>query len=80
MVRNMDWIISPVWDTNYILDACLKDCRAAILVTYETLHGRRYVKQVECMHGRISKKIGGKVIAWMPAPEPYRRPEKRRTT
>ena len=70
----MNWIVSPIMHTNYIFDERLKNCRASILVTYETFHGRRYVKQVECMHGRISKKIGGKVIAWMPVPEPYKGP------
>lgn len=68
----MEWIVSPVFDTNYIMDERLKDCRKIILVTYETANRRRYVKQVECYHGRVMKKVGGKVIAWMPLPEPYK--------
>ena len=68
----MDWNKIRIDHGNYISDERLRNVRASILVTYETLHGRRYVKQVECMHGRVSKYIGGRIIAWMPTPEPYR--------
>lgn len=66
-----NWIVSPVMDTNYIIDDRLKDCRKIILVTYKKTSGRRYVKQVECLYGRVMKKIGGDIVAWMPLPEPY---------
>lgn len=65
-----EWIFSPVMDTNYIVSDWLKDNRRSILVAYKKASGRRYVKQVECLHGRVSKKIDGKIIAWMPTPEP----------
>lgn len=65
-----EWIFSPIKGTNYILDDWLKDNRRIILVAYEKASGRRYVKQVECFHGRVTKKINGKVIAWMPLPDP----------
>lgn len=67
-----NWIVSPVIHTNYIADDRLKDSRKIILVTYETAHGRRYVKQAECLYGRISKKLGGQIVAWMPLPKPYK--------
>ena len=68
----VDWIISPVMDTNYIIHEDLKDCRKIILVTYEKASGKRYVKQCECLYGRVSKKLGGKIVAWRSLPEPYR--------
>lgn len=68
----MDWIVPTVDHGNYISDDRLKNVRAFILVTYRTPHGRRYVKQVECMHGLVTKKLGGRIIAWMPLPDPYR--------
>lgn len=67
---NDSWIVSPVMDTNYIIDDFLKDNRRYILVTYQKASGRRYVKQVECLYGRVTKKMGGKIVAWMPLPEP----------
>lgn len=67
----MDWIVSPINSSNCILDSRLTYARASILITYETGSGRRYVKQVECYHGRVNKKIGGKLIAWMFVPEPF---------
>lgn len=71
MESSNNWIVSPVMDTNCILDDRLKDCRKMILVTYKKASGRRYVKQVECLYGRISKKLGGQVVEWMPLPELY---------
>lgn len=65
----MEWIYSPITDTNYIIDERLKNKRCSILITYKTRNGRRYVKQVECSNGRVSKKVGGQIIAWMPLPE-----------
>ena len=65
-----EWIFSPVMDTNYIMHDSLKDSRKIILVSYEKSSGRRYVKQVECIYGRVTKKIGGEIVAWMPMPEP----------
>lgn len=52
--------------------------RKVYLVTYETPHGRRYVRDLQASYVGItpphidwSKKIKGKVIAYMPLPEPY---------
>ena len=52
--------------------------REVYLVTYVTLYGRRYVRDLQCSYSGItprhidwSKKINGTVIAWMPLPEPY---------
>jgi len=49
------------------------------LVTYKTLHGRRYVRDLETSYvGSTpryigwSKKVNGEVIAWMPLPTPYK--------
>ena len=67
----MKWIPVNYVNDNYIPDVRLKNEHAIILVTYETLKGRRYVKQVLCSYGRIDKKLNGKVVAWMPLPEPY---------
>lgn len=66
-----DWIVSPVKDGNYIIDDRLKNSICSILVTYETARRRKYVKQVQCDYGRVSKKVGGKIIAWMPIPKPF---------
>lgn len=68
----MEWIPVNYVNDNYIPDARLKNDHTIILVTYETLKGRRYVKQVLCSYGRIDKKLNGKVVAWMPLPEPYK--------
>ena len=67
----MEW--NPVRKNNYFLnDPRLTGGRSIILVTYETPKGRRYVKQVECFHGSVQKKLNGEIVAWMPLPEPYR--------
>lgn len=67
----MEW--NAVGKNNFFLnDPRLTACRSFILVTYKTPQGRRYVKQVECLYGRVSKKLNGEIIAWMPLPEPYR--------
>lgn len=68
----MGWIHTDYINQNYIPDSRLKNIHAIILVTYETSKGRRYVKQVLCSYGRIDKKLNGKVVAWMPLPEPYK--------
>lgn len=61
-----------VGKNNFFLnDYRLTGCRSFILVTYKTPQGRRYVKQVECLYGRVSKKLNGEIIAWMPLPNPY---------
>lgn len=65
------WIVSPIINGNYILDDSLKNEIKEILITYSTRTGRRYVKQVLCEHGRVSKKLNGEIIAWQPLPEPY---------
>ena len=53
--------------------------RKVYLVTYKTLHGRRYVRDLQTNYvGETpryvgwSKKVKGEVIAWMPLPEPYK--------
>ena len=71
-VKKMEWIPANYVNDNYIPDARLKNVHTIILVTYETSKGRRYVKQVLCSYGRIDKKLNGKVVAWMPLPEPYK--------
>lgn len=65
------------WRTDHILRECyindaelLNSC-CSLLVTYETLTGKRYVKQVLCEHGYVCKKIG-KIVAWMRIPKPYK--------
>lgn len=70
----MCWNVAAIntANPNYLSDKRLTDKRSVILVTYETLTGRRYVKQVESNYGHISKKLGGNIIAWMPLPSPYR--------
>lgn len=67
----MDWINSLVTLGGYIVDDRLKDRRINILVTYETAHGRKYVKQVMCDHGRVTKKLNGRIIAWKPLDQPF---------
>ena len=63
------WIPCDLINQYYIRE--LKDCGdKPYLVTYVTPKGRRYVKKVNIYHGRIQGKVG-KVIAWMPLPEPY---------
>lgn len=57
---------------NFIPDSRLTDKRSFILVTYRANNGHRYVKQVECMYGRVTKYVGGPILAWMPLPDPYR--------
>ena len=42
-----------------------------LLVTYETATGKRYVKAVRCMNGRVDKYINGHIIAWSFMPDPY---------
>lgn len=54
----------------FLNDYRLTGRRLFILVTYKTPQGRRYVKQVECLYGRVSKKLNGEIIAWMPLPNP----------
>lgn len=71
----MEWIVSRVTGSNYICHDALKSSRNIILATYETAHKRRYVKQVECLYGRVMKKVGGEIIAWMPLPKPYKGPK-----
>ena len=56
----------------YIDDDELKQCVKNILVTYETPTGQRKVRSIFCDHGRCGKIVNGKVVAWMPLPEPYR--------
>ena len=65
------WIISPVVNQSYIDSDLLRNECQMILVTYETISKKRYVKQVLCDHGSISKKIG-KIIAWRFQPDPYK--------
>jgi|GEM_PF-3034871 len=66
----MTWIKTYA-PNGYISDSHLMHTRSNILVTYQTATGRKYVASVECLYGRVSKKINGKIIAWMPTPEPY---------
>lgn len=65
------WIASCVVHDNYIADKRLKNICENILITCETMNRKRYVKKVLCDHGRVCKAVG-KIIAWMPLPEPYK--------
>lgn len=72
------WILANVKNDNYICDYRLRDYYGVILITYETLKKKRYVKAVLCNYGHIYKKIGGEIIAWQFFPDsckeenPYR--------
>ena len=72
------WILANVKNDNYICDYRLRDYYGVILITYETLKKKRYVKAVLCNYGHIYKKIGGEIIAWQFLPDsckeenPYR--------
>lgn len=63
------WIMANVKNENYICDYRLKDYYGVILITYETLKKKRYVKAVLCNYGHINKKIGGEIIAWQFLPD-----------
>ena len=65
------WISANVKNCNFICDNRLKDYYGVILIKYETMKKRRYVKPVLCNYGYVSKKIGGEITAWRPLPEPY---------
>ena len=66
----MEWVKTSSID-GYIRDTRLKDTCLSILVTHKGRNGRRYVSLVDCEYGRITRRIGGKIIAWMPTPEPF---------
>lgn len=66
------WIVPYIVHTNYIVDERLKNKYIKILITYETLAGKRYVEKVLCNHGRVEKKFKGEIVAWQPLPKPYK--------
>lgn len=68
------WISANVKNDNFICDNRLKDYYGVILITYENMKKRRYVKLVLCNYGYISKKIGGEITAWRFMPDPYHEP------
>ena len=70
-MNDAEWIRANVVNQNYIVSDKLNDKQTEILITYETLKKRRYVKQVLCNHGRVDKKINGEILAWTLLPEPY---------
>lgn len=66
----MEWIPCKVFNQCYIHE--LRNCKdKPYLVTYITLHGRRYVGKTNIKNGRLQSKVKGEVIAYMPWPEPY---------
>lgn len=65
------WIVSTVIHQNVILDERLKDKRTSILITCETLKGRRYVDEVYCNCGRVENQFNGSIVAWRFLPKPY---------
>lgn len=69
------WIPCKEQGSGYINDKRLKNDVKNILITYETLRGRRYVKQVLSDRGHIPKKVGGVIVAWREAIEPYKEDE-----
>ena len=71
MMEN-EWRTPRIVDGYFINEKELIHKCESILVTYETLKGRRYTKQVLCDHGRVSKQVNGDVVAWMPLPRPYK--------
>lgn len=64
-------MVSPVINQCYIQHSDLRNCQKEILITYQTLNGGRFAKQVLCNYRRVEKKINGEVIAWMQLPLPY---------
>lgn len=66
------WIVPYIIHDNYIVDVRLKNEYVKILITYETLTGKRYVEKVLCNHGRVEKKFKGEIVAWQPLPKPYK--------
>lgn len=67
-----EWIPCTIINQNIIDAYELRQKECSILVTYKTRYGRLYVKQCICSFGRISKKLNGDIIAWMPLPKPYK--------
>lgn len=65
------WNACAVSQQYIINDKRLWDKERMILVTYETLSGRRYVKAVLSQHGHIPKKLSGEIKAWAEMPVPY---------
>ena len=58
--------------TNFIPDAALRNVNTNILITYETMCGRRYVTKVQCEYGRVRNKFKGEIVAWCELPQPYK--------
>lgn len=67
----MMWNACTVLQQYIINDKRLWDKERMILITYETLSGKRYVKSVLSRHGRIDRKIPGEIKAWAEMPKPY---------
>jgi len=64
-----------MWKKCTFINQCfikeLSDCKKGkYLITYETLTGKKYVKEVTVYHGRVECKTQ-KIIAYMEMPKPY---------
>lgn len=70
--KSHKWIPCKSLHGYIINDKRLWDKERVILITYKTMYGRRYVRPAMSRHGKIEKKIGGEIIAWMEMPEPYK--------
>lgn len=68
----MKWNVCKIENDNFISDSRLKNFYGIIIITYETVKGKRYAKSVLCNYGYISKRITGNIIAWMKLPQPYK--------
>lgn len=69
----MEWIKANLAECGAVIYDNRITKEQMILVTYETRTGRRYVKETLISGGgRVRKNINGKIVAWMPFPEPYK--------
>lgn len=66
-----NWIKIKYPTEGYINSDELKGKNIVILITYQTKTGKKYVKAVNCNHGRLSGKVNGIPIAFMFLPEPF---------
>lgn len=68
----MEWQKAITDDGVYLENPQLKNGKGWLIVTYETIGRRRVVGVAECVHGRITTKLAGRVVAWMPIPDPFK--------
>lgn len=69
----MEWIKAKVTQNDwYLSNEELEDKNEMIIITYVTKRNRKYVKAMQCNHGRLMKKFNGTPTAFMFMPEPYK--------